>query len=44
MQIIENLQVKEKLYTEKYKDTPTFNLYKMKRGNGEGSALKTFGK
>lgn len=26
------------------KTTPASNLYKVKRGNGEGSALKTFGK
>ena len=26
------------------KTTPTSNLYKLKKGNGEGSALKTFGK
>ena len=34
----------EKTYTGKYKNTPAFNLYKMKRWNGEGSTLKTFGK
>lgn len=26
------------------KTTPASNLYKLKKGNGEGSALKTFGK
>lgn len=32
------------MYTENIKTTPAFNLYKVKKGNGEGSSVKTFGK
>lgn len=32
------------MYTEKDKDTPASNLYKVKRENGEGSAVNNFGK
>jgi hypothetical protein len=36
--------MKEKCIPKNIKTTPAFNLYKVKRGNGEGSSVNNFGK